>query len=90
MPRHLGIGANVVKGIVSFNGTKTAQADFKDDNGNPVGFTQEPNVQLTLLDANGTPAYKVKGVKTGNVYTGFVIGFSQVQTMAVAWRAEES
>ena len=90
MPRHLGIGANVVKGTVAFNSTKTAQADFKDDAGNPVGFTKEPNIQLTLLDPNGTPPYKVKSVKTGNVFTGFVIGFSQVQTLTVSWRAEET
>jgi hypothetical protein len=89
MPRFLAVDVNVVSGTVHLENTKTTQVDFKNAQGQPVAFTLAPRLQLTLLDQTNINPYKVSNVKTGNVYTGFIIGFSNKVTLDVEWEVSE-
>ena len=89
MPRLLGLDVNYLSGTVSLTGVKVAQVTFRDSSGNAVSFTKEPMISLTILNASTVPPYKVKGNKTGNVFTGFMIGFQAAQSIDVDWTATE-
>lgn len=89
MPRFLAIDVNVVSGTVHLENTKTAQVDFKNAQGQPVAFTLAPRLQLTLLDQTNQIPFKVSNVKTGNVYTGFIVGFQTKVTTDIEWEVSE-
>jgi hypothetical protein len=89
MPRHLAIDANVISGTVHMTGTKTVQVDFRDSQGNPVAFTKAPRLQITLLNNLTQVPYRVANVKTGNVYTGVIVGFSSIVTLDFEWEISE-
>jgi hypothetical protein len=80
--------ANAVSGVVKFNNTKTTQVVFKDSAGNAISFTKPPRIMLTILNSASMP-FKVSDNKTGNVYSGFTIGFQSVMTCDVEWQALE-
>jgi hypothetical protein len=89
MPKHIGIDANYIAGTVTLTNVKVAQVNFTNAAGNPVSFTREPMISLTMLNASTIPPFKVAGIKTGNVFTGFKIGFQTPQTVDIDWTATE-
>jgi hypothetical protein len=90
MPKLLGLDVNYLSGTVTMTAVKVAKVTFRDSSGNAVSFTKEPMIALTILNSSTVPPYKVKGDKTGNVFTGFTIGFQTTQTVDVDWAATES
>lgn len=89
MPKHYAVDENILSGSVHFEGVKTAQVSFVKTDGSPVSFTVAPRVQLTLLNASSQVPYRVSNVKTGNLYTGIVIGFQSPVTIDVEWQVVE-
>jgi hypothetical protein len=89
MPRLLGIDVNFLSGTITLTSVKVAQVNFVNSNGDPVAFTKEPMVSLTMLNSSTVPPFKVAGTKTGNVFTGFKIGFQTTQTVDIDWTATE-
>lgn len=89
MPIHVALDANQVCGTLELQNVKVAQADFADSAGNPVTFSKEPMIQMTLLNVSTVPPYKIVSIKTGNVFTGFKVGFSALQTLSIDWSATQ-
>ena len=87
MPEHLAIDANVLSGTAHLESAKTVEVEFRNSEGDLISFTLAPRIQLTVTAQLQLVPYKVKNNKTGTLYTGFTIGFSQNVTTDVEWQA---
>lgn len=87
--RHVAIDINQVTGTVTLTDVKMASVVFKNSDGDTVLFTKEPMVSITLLNAAVVPPFKVKASKTGNLFSGFILGFQTPQTIDIDWTATE-
>ena len=85
----LAIDANVLSATLHFENTRTARWDFINSVGQAVTFSKSPRVQATALDTSAAPIYKVKDVKTGNLYTGVIVGFNVPVTLDVEVQIQE-
>lgn len=89
MPKHYAVDTNVISGSAHLENVKTIEITYADSEGNPVAFTKEPRLQITLLDATSQVPFKTKAIKTGSNYTGVVIGFQQKITIDFEWQVAE-
>jgi hypothetical protein len=80
--------SNVLSGTVSLKGTKSVQVAFKNSAGSNISFTKAPQITLTLLNTTAV-VFKVGDVKTGNLFTGFTLGFQNSVTCDVSWQVLE-
>lgn len=89
MPKHYAVDTNVISGSAHMENVKSIELTYTDSEGNPVAFTKEPRLQITLLDATSQIPFKTKAIKTGSNYTGVVIGFQQKITIDFEWQVAE-
>lgn len=80
MPKALMVGENAITCAVSFNNTKTGQADFVNNRGIPVTFSVAPSVSITLDQNSTSIPYRFSWVKSGNLFTGIIIKFNTYYT----------
>jgi hypothetical protein len=89
MPVHYGVDVNVISGSVHLDNVKTVEISYVDSSGNPVVFTKEPRLQITLLDASSQVPFKTRAIKSGVNYVGVIIGFQAKITIDLEWQVLE-
>lgn len=89
MPVHYGVDVNIISGSAHIENVKTIEITYKDSDGNPVIFTKEPRLQITLLDATSQVPFKTKAIKSGSNFIGVVIGFQNKITIDFEWQVAE-
>lgn len=88
MPTHVALGANLLRGTLRLDNTKTGRVDYYDPAGHAVAFPLAPAIQITFVDSIHKP-FKLEHVRTGLTYTGFRIGFAQAFTGTIEWTATQ-
>lgn len=89
MPQHYAMDANVVGGTGAIQQGKTLEVLFRNAAGQPVYFTLAPRIAITLTSQSAATAFKVKNLKQGALFSGFVIGFQSNVTVEFEWQAFE-
>ena len=89
MPKHYAVDTNVISGSAHLAGVKTIEITYRDSEGNPVVFTKEPRLQITLLDATSQVPFKTKAIKSGSNFVGVIIGFQNPITIDFEWQVAE-
>lgn len=89
MPVHYGVDINVISGSAHLENVKSIEITYKDSEGNPVVFTKEPRLQITLLDATSQVPFKTKALKSGVNFIGVVLGFQSKITIDLEWQVME-
>ncbi len=78
------IPVRTLSGTIQFNNTKTAAVQYS-INGQQVAFRLAPRVAFTIVGGSSPTPFKTKDVKTGDLFTGLVIGFQNAITATVEW-----
>lgn len=89
MPKHLGIDANILAGTVTLKNAKVISVMFIDSKGQQMTFVKSPRIGLTLMDTSTNPPYKTNDIKSGDLFTGFILGFQAPVSIDVEWSAQE-
>jgi len=89
MPRHLAIGANIIKGKATLENTKSIFVPFIDKETGQQYFTKQPNVSLTVNSETTAPPANLGFKKTGVFYSGFTIKFPSNVSLTVDWFVTE-
>lgn len=80
MPKVLTVGENCLTFDVYFNNVKSAQGNFINANGKQLLFAVKPSIQLSV-DQNATSIpYIYQQVKTGTMWTGVIVKFTNFFT----------
>ena len=89
MPTHYAYNANLFRGTVTFDNTKTAFIYFIKEDGTQHTFSKKPFVSLTIADNTNSPVFKRKWLKSGGNYIGAKVKFTSNYTGEVEWEVKE-